>query len=53
MIKQIYKEIKENKKSFFRMLIFVPLELLLGTYGFYVAIVMGSLIIGIFLVFYN
>ncbi|GEK35678.1 hypothetical protein KSI01_32110 [Kurthia sibirica] len=53
MINQIYKEIKENKKSFFRMLIFVPLELLLGTYGFYVAIVMGSLIIGIILVFYN
>lgn len=52
MMYRAYKEVKENPKSFFRMLIFIPLELLLGTYGFYVAIVLGALLIGILLVFY-
>lgn len=52
MINHMYREVKENKKSFFRMLITVPLELLLGTYGLYVALVMAALVFGILLVLY-
>lgn len=47
MINHMYREVKENNKSFFRMLITVPLELLLGTYGLYVALVMAALVFGL------
>jgi len=53
MLNQIIKEAKESNKNVFRMLIYIPLELLLGTYGFYVAIVLGSLILGLILVCYS
>lgn len=52
LINHMYREVKENKKSFFRMLITVPFELLLGTYGLYVALVMAALVFGILLVLY-
>ncbi|MGF9979443.1 hypothetical protein [Viridibacillus arvi] len=48
----VYKDNKTEKRSFFKAFIFLSIDFILDTYGFYVAIVMGSLLLGILLVFY-
>ncbi|MGE7837653.1 hypothetical protein [Viridibacillus arvi] len=48
----VYKDNKTEKRSFFKAFIFLSIDFILDTYGFYVAIVMGSLLFGILLVFY-
>ncbi|MGG0666840.1 hypothetical protein ABE042_22460 [Viridibacillus arvi] len=48
----VYKDNKTEKRSFFKAFIFLSIDFILDTYVFYVAIVMGSLLLGILLVFY-
>ncbi|MFJ9465776.1 hypothetical protein [Viridibacillus arvi] len=48
----VYKDNKTEKRSFFKAFIFLSIDFILDTNGFYVAIVMGSLLFGILLVFY-
>ncbi|MFF3102152.1 hypothetical protein [Viridibacillus arvi] len=48
----VYKENKTENRSFFKAFIFLSIDFISDTYGFYVAIVMGSLLFGIMLVFY-
>ncbi|AZV43011.1 hypothetical protein [Peribacillus asahii] len=49
----VYKNKKEENISFFKVFMTLTLELILGTFGLYVAIVLGSLLLGIALVFYQ
>ncbi|MFE6169466.1 hypothetical protein ACFVP8_16585 [Viridibacillus arvi] len=48
----VYKENKTDKKFFFIAFIFLIIDIIMDTYGFYVVIVLGSLLFGIMLVFY-
>ncbi|MGE7922409.1 hypothetical protein ACQKND_04385 [Viridibacillus arvi] len=48
----VYKDNKTENRSSFKAFIFLSIDFILDTYGFYVAIVMGSLLFGILLVFY-
>ncbi|MGE7919089.1 hypothetical protein ACQKM9_09080 [Viridibacillus sp. NPDC093762] len=49
----VYKENKTDNKSFFKAFIFFTIDFIMDTSGFYVAIVLGSLLFGITLVFYS
>lgn len=51
LIVNIYKEYKKDKKSLLRSLIAVPLNLILGTFGFYVGLVLIGLIFGVIFIF--
>lgn len=49
----IYKESKQRKNSILKSIIFIFLDLILDTFGLYVAIVLGSLLLGTVFVFYS
>lgn len=51
LIVNIYKEYKKDKKSLLQSLIAVSLNLILGTFGFYVGLVLIGLIFGIIFIF--
>ncbi|ETT85522.1 hypothetical protein MKZ08_07850 [Viridibacillus sp. FSL R5-0477] len=48
----ISKESQKRDMSILKSILYIFLDLLLGTFGLYVAIVLGSLILGIYFIFY-